>query len=93
MIKVQTCYTVVCDNCKQEYEHDFVPHWPGIREARSEAEDCDWANRGEVDLCESCASEPHPFEAMEGYPLICWRCPHSAEHHDVEAVVIERHPI
>jgi hypothetical protein len=81
MIKTQTCYTVACDSCGKELEHEWIPHWPVADDARSDALESEWVSNGTVDLCFECRYEPHPFALEPNTTEDCWRCSNPAEEH------------
>lgn len=82
MIKTETCYTVRCDDCEKQFEHDWVPHWPTAALARQETEESEWWSDGTIDLCWECRSKSHAFILAPNTTDDCWRCSNPAEEHE-----------
>ena len=83
--RIVTCHILVCDECKQDFEHDYTPHYPEIDEARDDARDSDWVNdEQETVLCAECSRKPHPFRLKPNTTDECWRCPNPADEHESE---------
>lgn len=84
VIKTQTCYTVSCDDCGSQFEHEWEPHWPTAKEAREEAEENEWWITDEADLCFGCRYKPHAFIQDLHSIGDCLRCANPAEEHPGE---------
>lgn len=81
--KQQTCYIAVCDDCGEEFAHDYTPHWDTKGEGIDEAVDTgEWWSDGTKLLCVGCKDKPHAFVPGEFNPEDCGRCPHPAEEHE-----------
>lgn len=80
-----TCFIAVCDDCGDEYELDYTPHWPSAAEAIDDAvSGGDWWSKGDdALLCNDCAMKPHAFVPSEVFADNCDRCPHPIEEHDM----------
>jgi hypothetical protein len=77
-----TCYIAECDDCGDEYEHDYTPHWPSEAEATDDAVSCgEWWTDGTTLLCSDCKDKPHAFVADDFDKEACARCPNPAEEH------------
>jgi hypothetical protein len=84
MIRIQTCHIAVCDGCENEYEHDYIPHWPSSADAVEEVVDnADWwASKDRLQLlCSDCKFKPHAFVESDLYPDDCDRCSNPADEH------------
>jgi hypothetical protein len=75
-----TCYTAACDDCRQPYEHDFVPHFDSVTDAIDEAINAsDWWGDADLLLCDTCRYKPH---AVVPDGNCCSRCGAAASDHD-----------
>jgi len=53
-ITKSTCFTVACDKCEIDLEHEYIPHYPSLGDAEQGAMDNDWvAINGHV-WCDDC---------------------------------------
>lgn len=78
-----TCFVAVCDDCEDEYEHDYTPHWPSAGEAIADVVDnADWWSSADTLLCQECRSKPHAHVPDQFSPDDCDRCGNPAEEHE-----------
>lgn len=80
-----TCFIAECDDCGDEYEHDYTPHWPSAGEAIADAVDTGewWASEDQKTLlCNDCRDKPHAVVPDKNDPEGCARCPHPVDEHE-----------
>jgi len=51
-IKVTVCYLAECDECGNNFEHDYVPHFDNSAEAKEMVRDCEGVVYGDHVWCE-----------------------------------------
>jgi hypothetical protein len=86
-IKTLTCNIAVCDDCGDEYENDYIPHWPSGGEAIDDAVGGgEWWSKDDALLCSACKLKPHPF-TPDDVVADCGRCDAAQEDHDEVAAV------
>ena len=89
-IKTLTCYIAACDDCGNEYEHDYTPHWPTAGEALDDATGSgEWWGDETLLLCSNCKLKPHlytPSDVFEG----CGRCDLDEDEHTAVTESVNR---
>ena len=53
-INVASCYTVTCDKCTLDLEHEYIPHYPTRGDAEQGAMDEDWVVINGLVWCDRC---------------------------------------
>lgn len=74
-----TCFTAVCDGCDNEFEHDYMSHWPSAAEAAEEAVEGGWYGDEKSLFCAICRYKPH---AVVPESNCCARCGIDADDHE-----------
>lgn len=89
-ITTLTCVVLSCSGCDAALDYDdYSPHFTTIDEARKQAAEYDWWTDGaDVDLCEDCKTDSHPFAQASDAEWMCTRCNHEAADHDENAPVV-----
>lgn len=81
-VKTQTCFTVICDDCKAIHEHDYEPHWPCAGDAIDDAVNSgEWWGDEKLLLCFTCRYKPHAFLPGEFSAEDCARCDNPEDEH------------
>lgn len=82
-VKQVTCFIAACDDCNDDYEQDYTPHWPSAAEAIDGAVDNgNWWSKDEALLCYDCRYKPHAFIPSDLNADDCDRCPNPRDEHE-----------